>query len=251
MVNIEQVKSEVSGDNAKALVLETYQSEVKDFRSKCVSADNARTPYARRTFALLANDTLSPKHVIETLLATFDNPKTPKGKVLTKITSSSADYVTGFGTARKTCALVLELWECAKCDETVLVMVNAFAALPMDSYRKEDSLTALDRAICDYLKASVPPVETVEPSDDSDASDASDASDSGDTSEPKAFDVVQASQQFTVAELVQMARHALNCADKSELEAANPFLAELYEAIARVQVPTAIDIAELQERFAA
>lgn len=52
--------------------------------------------------------------------------------------------------------------------------------------------------------------------------------------EPEAeVDIVAEAQRYSVAQLVQMARHALNCASKAEVAEAREFMPELLEAILR------------------
>jgi len=118
-------------------------AEISNFKRLCVAAENGATPFARKAFAGLLTGAVTIDSLTIALLQAFGNPKSPKGKALTKL-SGSGDHVPGFGAARKTFATVAGIYASCGLNAEIKGAVTDFV---LESERAPKSLSGLDKAV--------------------------------------------------------------------------------------------------------
>ena len=124
-------------------------AEIANFKRLCVAQENGATPFARKALAGLLTGAVTLDSLTIAVLQAFGNPKSPKGKALTKL-SGSGDHVPGFGAARKVVASVAGIFANTGLNEDIKALATDFV-LEVESAAK--SLAALDKAVKAAVKA--------------------------------------------------------------------------------------------------
>lgn len=124
-------------------------AEIANFKRLCVAQENGATPFARKALAGLLTGAVTLDSLTIAVLQAFGNPKSPKGKALTKL-SGSGDHVPGFGAARKVVASVAGIFANTGLNDDIKALVTDFV-LEVEGAAK--SLSALDKAVKAAVKA--------------------------------------------------------------------------------------------------
>lgn len=206
-------------------------AEVGSFKSACVRAENASTPFARKALAGILTNGIDETGITVLLLNAF-KPKRPKdGKLADKL--SGLRYAVGGDAARKAAEKVFAVAKSASVYETVKPLVVAFV---LESEGAAKSLNALDMLV----KAEV--AKVLEGQGASDA-----ANDADDTTAEENGEAPVAPIAPVIDDIGDMSNRlilALEGADVAALIAAQDRLNALFAAIADASVR----IADLDEQ---
>lgn len=213
---------------------ETVKDELKAFRSKAIASHNAATPLARKVLASLMAGALTQGKVVLAALATYGNPKTPKGKPCT--TLSGLRYAEAGEAMKKTLEKVFYLddvraigssKDSSEADKTLGLAVNA--VLNDFVLEREGAAKSLSAVLSQVEELCIAAAKAEA---EAAAKAKAEAGEAGETeaapsaeAEPAALEIAELANRLTIA---------LNSASDEQRIAAIDAIGKLYEAIEAV-----------------
>lgn len=198
-----------------------FGSQIAKFRTSCIAAENAATPFARKALAGLLTGGATVSGVTGLLLAAF-KPKLPSGKAGEKL--SSLRNAPGGDAARKAAEKVFSIFADSALSPEILAIVSAFV---LESDGAAKSLNACLLAVAVAVKAhNVAAAEAIAGADDAEPDAAGDA-------EPDAADAAGDAEpsQGDLSDMVNRLILAIDMADATAIDMLGERLEALTAAI--------------------